>query len=232
MTRTSYRPMALVGLVAAFLCHVGCTRTYDTVETKPAEKGSTPVAVPIATVAETGPKLIADWSVKPPAGILLISGEQDGYPDPCGCTDGQLGGLGRRYDFLEKLQARGWPVAKIDLGNLVFEPSRARGGKEQEKIKFKVILKALAEMKYDAVALGPEDLKLGVYDTLGELLNLKEPKFLAANVKPIDGARSDPPTVCDRQGRDGDDRNHRRARPRDLRLLARRRLDHARRQAS
>ena len=39
-------------------------------------------------------------------------------------------------------------------------------------------------MKYDAVALGPEDLKLGVLETLGVLLNLKEPKFLAANVKP------------------------------------------------
>ena len=193
MTRTSFRPMASVGLVAAVLAYVGCAKTHETAdsptqtaqgpqaEVKPA--AAPPVAAP---KGEKVPKLIADWSASPPAGILLISGEQDGYPDPCGCTDGQLGGLGRRYDFLEKLQAKGWPVAKIDLGNLIRYRGNSRGGLAQEKIKFNVIHKALAAMKYDAVALGPEDLKPGVLETLGVFLNLKEPKFLAANVTPID----------------------------------------------
>ncbi len=114
----------------------------------------------------------------------MISGEQDGYPDPCGCTDGQLGGLGRRYHFCEMLEAKGWPVVKIDLGNLI----RYRGAEwlAQEKIKFNAIHTALSAMKYDAVALGPEDLKLGVGEALANFLNLKEPRFLAANVKAID----------------------------------------------
>ena len=189
MTRTSYWPLALIGAVAAVLGHVGCTRTYETAEPKPAEAEKAPATVIAAPspASEKGPRVFAEWSAKPPAAVLLISGEQDGYPDPCGCTDGQLGGLGRRFDFLEKIQAKGWPVAKVDLGNLILNPASSRGGIKQETIKLKVILRALAEMKYDAVALGPEDLKLGVQEVAGELLNLKEPRFVAANVKPTAG---------------------------------------------
>ena len=196
-TRTSFRPMASVGLVAAVLAYVGCSPTPETSQ-RPRGRAPNqapdlpgPKIEPVAQASpppkvEKGPKLILDWSKKPPAAILLISGEQDGYPDPCGCTSGQLGGLGRRYDLISKLEAKGWPVAKIDLGNLIHYRGDSRGGIAQEKIKFTVIHKALAAMKYDAVALGPEDLKTGVADTLGTLLNLADPKFLAANVVAAD----------------------------------------------
>jgi Cytochrome c554 and c-prime len=193
MTRSSLRPMAAVGLVAAVLTYVGCSKTYETVEPRKTGESASKPSLEVSkqppstdTKAENTPKIIADWSAKPPEGILLISGEQDGYPDPCGCTDGQLGGLGRRCDFHEKLLAKGWPVAKIDLGNLVHLRGDSRGGPKQEKIKFEVILQALEMMKYDAVALGPEDLKLGVLDVLSTLLNFPKPRFLAANVKPLD----------------------------------------------
>ena len=189
MTRSSFRPMASVGLVAAVLAYVGCSKDPDTADSPSTTKSAPlkPIDGPIPTKLEvTGetkaepakkkeeekiPKIIADWSAKPPVAILLISGEQDGYPDPCGCTDGQLGGLGRRYHFCEMLEAKGWPVVKIDLGNLV----HYRGAEwvAQERIKFSVIQKALAAMKYDAVALGIEDLRLGVTETLVALLNSK-----------------------------------------------------------
>ena len=129
----------------------------------------------------------AAWSKQPPAAVLVVSGEQNGYLQPCGCTDGQLGGLGRRYDLIEQLRARGWPVAAIDLGNLIHDPAASRGGPQQEKIKFDTAIKALAAMKYSAVALGPEDLKLGVLETISLLLNLKTPLFLAANLQPTAG---------------------------------------------
>jgi Cytochrome c554 and c-prime len=190
MTRSSFRPMASLGLVAAVLVYVGCSKTPETADRPiasipnpvvevqaPRKKGEPPKTAKV-------PKVIADWSAKPPVAVLIISGEQDGYPDPCGCTDGQLGGLGRRYHFCQMLEAKGWPVVKIDLGNLI----HYRGAEwlAQEKIKFSVIHTALSAMKYDAVALGPEDLKLGVIETLAALLNFKEPRFLAANVKAID----------------------------------------------
>jgi hypothetical protein len=192
MTRSSIRPIAAVGLAVAVLAYVGCTKTHETTEpVKEKETGSKPTLA-VAVVEEKGekvPKIIADWSIKPPVGILLISGEQFGYPIPCGCTDGQLGGLGRRYDLLDKLQAKGWPVAKIDLGNLIHYRADSRGGEKEEKIKFDIIFEALAMMKYDAVALGPEDLKLGTDELIGMLLNAQPPKypaFLAANVKLVE----------------------------------------------
>ena len=85
------------------------------------------------------PKVFAEWSGRPPVAVLVLSGEQDGYPDPCGCTEGQLGGLGRRYDLIQKMEAKGWPLAKLDLGNLIQFRANSRGGPEQEKIKFGII---------------------------------------------------------------------------------------------
>jgi Cytochrome c554 and c-prime len=187
MTRSSFRPIASIGLVAAVLAYVGCSRTHETPE-KVATKVDTK-APEVDDKGEKVPKFMADWLAHPPAGILLISGEQLGYPDPCGCTSGQLGGLGRRYDLLDKLQAKGWPVAKIDLGNLIRYRADSRGGAKQEKIKFDVIFDALAMMKYDAIALGPEDLRLDAGELIGMLLNSQPPKypvFLAANVKLVE----------------------------------------------
>ncbi len=213
MTRTSPRPAVALALVAALLAYVGCARTIETprsstaagpaapatpapssstvdpkVEAASAQAEPQPAGPPAAQAkSEQKPKLFDQWAARPPAGVLVISGEQEGYLQPCGCTDGQLGGLGRRYDLVEKLKAKGWPVAAVDLGNLIHDPAGSRGGPEQEKVKFDTALKALAAMNYQAVALGPEDLKLGVMETLGVLLNLKGPRFLAANLVPGDG---------------------------------------------
>lgn len=130
---------------------------------------------------------LAAWTKKPPAAVLVVSGEQDGYLKPCGCTGGQLGGLGRRFDLFTNLRARGWPVAAVDLGNLIHNPAGSRGGPQQEKVKFDTALRALAAMNYAAVAIGPEDLKIGIGEFLGLLLNLKSPAFLSANLRPIGG---------------------------------------------
>ena len=215
MTRTSFRPVAAVGLAAAILIYVGCSRTHETtagpthVAVATAAAGPGQPAGPPAGPAKAKDKAkandplarFADWSAKPPAGVILISGEQDGYLQPCGCTDGQLGGLGRRYDFVEKLRARGWPVAPIDLGNLIHDPAGSRGGPAQSNIKFNIALQALAAMKYEAVALGPEDLKLGVAEILGALLNVKSPAILATNVRPDDAfAGAIRPTATFRAG--------------------------------
>jgi hypothetical protein len=192
--------MASVGLVAAVLIYVGCSKSPSTgdrpnlaPELPPVAQSATdaniPADPPAPVVADEKPKLpkvLQEFKDKWPAGILVISGEQDGYPDPCGCTQGQLGGLGRRYDLIEKIKGLGMATAKIDLGNLIHYRGNSRGGLAQENIKFSVIHKALGDMGYAAVALGPEDLRPGVLETLGAFLNFKEPKFLAANVQAAD----------------------------------------------
>src|SRR5438876_848107 len=41
---------------------------------------------------------------------LILSGEQHGYLQPCGCSRPQFGGLARRFNFLQTLKERGWPM--------------------------------------------------------------------------------------------------------------------------
>lgn len=180
MTRTSARPIAVLGLVAALLVYVGCSQKNSS--SVPSGGGTKP---PVAALRSSdNSKLFADWSPEP-AGVLLISGQQEGYLEPCGCTQGQLGGLLRRYDLVERTKRdRKWPMALIDLGSLIKDPASSRAGFDQTKIKFSFALQALGLLKYDAVALSADDLKLGVFEVLGQYTNMAEPtRVLAANVK-------------------------------------------------
>ena len=130
----------------------------------------------------------------------------NGYLDPCGCTEGQLGGLGRRYDLLQRMDAQKIPSVRIDLGGLTKDPANARGGLKQAEVKFNTAIEALEAMKYDAVALSPEDLKFGIVQTLMEFVNAKDKlPIVAANVVPsgplkpvFDGVIR--PTWCRRPG--------------------------------
>ena len=183
MSRTSHRPMAVLGLVAALLADVGCSSRIETSQgtgTGTTTAPSTPKSSAARGDVGAG-KLFGDWPT--PAGALIVSGEQDGYLEPCGCTSGQQGGLRRRFELVARLLDRGWPLTLIDLGSLIKDPATARGGPDQVKIKLVVSLNALGLMKYDALALSAEDLKVGVGEALGQFLNLGErPKVVVANV--------------------------------------------------
>jgi hypothetical protein len=160
---------------------------------KPAAMPGASGAVAAKASPESGEKTsdsakgaINDWPV--PAASLLVSGEQNGYLEPCGCTSGQLGGLIRRHELHRRLTSQGWNVVPVDLGGLIKDPGSAMGGLEQTKIKFTVALRALKAMNYQAIALSAADLKLGTLEVLGQYLNLGDsPKILAANVKPTAG---------------------------------------------
>ena len=131
-------------------------------------------------------KLMADWPT--PAAALLVSGEQNGYLEPCGCTSGQLGGLRRRHELSHRLVGQGWNLVPVDLGGLIKDPGASLGGVEQTKIKFTLALRALKTMNYQAIALSAADLKLGTLEVLGQYLNLGDtPKVVSANVKPTAG---------------------------------------------
>jgi Cytochrome c554 and c-prime len=207
MTRTNaphrYRPLAAVGLVVGLLAHVGCnaSKPGDAPAPSPSQGAAANApAVPAPEAAakptEAGaPKLeakdakppgrepFADWPT--PAGAVLISGEQLGYLEPCGCTSGQQGGLLRRYELATQIRdQKKWPLALVDLGSLIKDPVSARGGPEQSKLKFNIALKALGVLKYDALALSAEDLELGVDEAVGQFLNLPGDRLriVAANV--------------------------------------------------
>ncbi len=181
MTRLQPWSIVAPGLVLAILGFVGCNR------------GQAPTPGPTTLTRESKDqktKLLADWPQPGegrPAAALVISGQRNGYLEPCGCTQGQAGGIGRQYDLIERLKANGWPVALIDLGSLA-DPPGARGGLVQSKLEFSVALRALAEMKYDALALSADDMRQGVDEALGQYVNLNEhPAVVAANAEPIPG---------------------------------------------
>jgi len=129
------------------------------------------------------PKPMLDGWAKPAVAIVL-SGEQHGYMEPCGCSATQSGGLSRRGDFFRQLGEKGWQYTSFDLGGLV--------GKDnlQNKLKFQEMLAALKDLGYKALAIGKEELELERLDS-GFLLvrateasaNGEAPAFLSANVE-------------------------------------------------
>lgn len=116
------------------------------------QTGSEPVAV--KTIEQPPEPLLQDWD-KPQLAIVL-TGEQHGRLEPCGCSEKQSGGLARRTDFVKQLRDRGWPVTGFDLGGTLQRTRR------QSEMKFEYTRDALDIMGYKGLGLGPEELKLGV----------------------------------------------------------------------
>jgi len=116
-----------------------------------------------------------------PALALVLTGQQYGYFEPCGCSELQSGGVYRRADLVEKIEKKGWPVAALDLGG------NARRTRRHSEIKFDTLLDALRDMRYKAVGLGPQDIAFGAAYLLSKYTgDPDDPEvglpFVAANV--------------------------------------------------
>ena len=194
MARTSLRSIAAVATAAAILAYVGCSRPAAERPGDPTSSASDADVTTTTTPASDGGEAKAGGPAaakgfppwKDTKAVLVVSGEMDGYLEPCGCAEGQMGGLIRRYTFVERMKEKGIPHALIDLGGLMKDPASARGGFEQAKLKFGIALKALGAFPYDAVALSADDLKVGVGEAFAQFLNAPEGslKLVAANVVP------------------------------------------------
>ncbi len=127
---------------------------------------------------EPAPALPAHFQGWPkPDVALVLSGQQHGYLQPCGCTRPQYGGLARRYNMLQALRQRGWPVVAVDLGDV------AQKNSPQTMLKYVTSMKALQLMSYAGVAVGQNEMALDLADVLAEFaLNSDKPRVLAANL--------------------------------------------------
>jgi hypothetical protein len=181
MPRTSWSA-AVVALALALLAVVGCYSGRTATESS----GREARASESAKAAESdNTKFLADWPT--PAGALIISGEQIGYLTPCGCTQGQKGGLIRRAILMGRLREQGWPLVPIDLGSLINDPT-SHGGPVETQVRFTTALQALEMLNYEALGLSAQDLKVGVLEAVSRYANLGErPKVVAANVTPEKG---------------------------------------------
>ncbi|MCO8120493.1 cytochrome C554 [Stieleria sp. TO1_6] len=130
----------------------------------------------------TGPEDYRKWPQ--PDVVLFITGDQHGYIEPCGCTglDKQKGGVARRMTFMNQLRQSGWELVPIDAGNQI----RRIG--QQAAIKFEKSANALKQMKYQAVGLGPADMRLSATDliSVGYADTPDEAMYVAGNVVLID----------------------------------------------
>ncbi len=160
------------------------SRSPELVPTPKAERdGQSPEIVPTPPGVPAGqPVSYREWPT--PDLTLVVTGQQHGYIEPCGCTglENQKGGVARRFTFMDQLRQEGWELFPIDGGNQV-----RRFGRQAE-IKLQQTAKALKSMDYQAVGFGPDDLRLGI----GELLAVAagedpdEAMYVSANVVLID----------------------------------------------
>src|SRR5262249_35500132 len=103
--------------------------------------------------------LFKDWpKTTKPDFVLVLSAEEMGYLLPCGCSRPQVGGLERRYNFIQILRDQGWPVLALDLGNIAQKKSPVEHlTNEQQLIKYRYSMQALQAMDYAAVGVGPTE---------------------------------------------------------------------------
>ena len=85
---------------------------------------SDPPPTPAAAAAPSAIPYFRDWP-KPDV-ALVLSGQQHGYLQPCGCTRPQYGGLARRFNLISQLRERGWPVVALDVGDVAAGSSQVR----------------------------------------------------------------------------------------------------------
>jgi len=117
-------------------------------------EGSGPLRKAAADPVALNGKIFVDWPI--PKAALLLSGDMDGYIEPCGCAglENQKGGLKRRHSLVRQLESQGWPIVSLDVGGL------ARRTGVQAEIKYRRALESLVKIGYAAVGLGPDDLRL------------------------------------------------------------------------
>ncbi len=87
---------------------------------------------------------------------IIFSGNTLAELKPCGCAkEEDQGGFERRMSYLKEVRAGANNVLLVDTGDNFKEPTR------QGKVKAKYLLRAMREMKYDAVMLGDHDFVYG-----------------------------------------------------------------------
>jgi hypothetical protein len=126
-------------------------------------------------------RLFAKWGK--PDFVLILSGQQHGYMLPCGCSHPQVGGLERRYNFLQMIKAAGWPHVAFDLGDVPQRHGPAGLPNQQGMIKYLYSMTALKTMDYNAVSFGEYEVNLGLSNVLDEwALNNDKPRIVMNNL--------------------------------------------------
>jgi hypothetical protein len=179
--------LAAVALVVATVATATGFLMSSWLRPKPADPVTTETETP---KAPEGERLFRGWPR--PDVALVLSGQQYGYLQPCGCSEIQLGGLARRYNFVQQLlKERGWQVVLADLGDLAQgtqEPTKAVNLGPQRQIKYHYSMESLKLLNYAAVGIGQNEAAMPLLDALAQYsLNDKKPRVVCANLVNANG---------------------------------------------
>ncbi|QVL33711.1 hypothetical protein KIH39_07330 [Telmatocola sphagniphila] len=135
----------------------------------------------------TKQQLFLNWPEAKPDLVLVITGQTHAYLQKCGCSDPQKGGLERRYNFIESLKAKGWPVMPIDLGGITDDRDHVKRPiiKEQALLKYTTTMQSMKIMDYKAVGIGKEEISLPLQEGLAAYTlqpNNQFPEVLSLNM--------------------------------------------------
>lgn len=106
---------------------------------------------------------------------ILFSGEELGALQPCGCYEGQLGGISRRDAFIDFVKKQKNQVFPVSLGDLT------KGSGRQDEIKMETLCRALGFMGYVLHNLGEKDIEMSPR-VLSFLSQSQDMEFLSTNV--------------------------------------------------
>ncbi len=106
---------------------------------------------------------------------IAFTGEENGYLEPCGCSEAQLGGFSKRHTLINHLRKKDENLILLSLGDISGKIGR------QDEIKMETALSALDHIGYVAHNLGEKDLDMGA-DLLGYLSQVSNMDFVSSNI--------------------------------------------------
>ena len=109
--------------------------------------------------------------------LLVVTGYDQGFIRPCGCSKPALGGIHRRATVIASLRARKEEAKLnlISLGDLVVS------GEQQQRMKFESFMIAMSEMGYELFFPGKGEFRLGL-EFLRQAREVGGFPFVAANL--------------------------------------------------
>ncbi|MHC4830584.1 MAG: hypothetical protein ACYTFT_09575, partial [Planctomycetota bacterium] len=115
-----------------------------------------------------------------PETVIVAVGETRGWLEPCGCTEGMMGGIARRAALMDRLRGMGQLPHLVDLGDVVKQPGR------QTELKLDALLEAYRVMGVAALAIGDLDVMIGL-DTMARFTSEAGVPVLGSNLRAGEG---------------------------------------------
>jgi 2',3'-cyclic-nucleotide 2'-phosphodiesterase (5'-nucleotidase family) len=109
----------------------------------------------------------AEPNPSPPAGkpvrdlTVIFTGDTNGFLEHCGCKVNQSGGVARRATILERLRREHPGAPVVDLGNAFTRPENQTQLDYLAREEQRLYLETMAAMRYDASAIGMNELLFG-----------------------------------------------------------------------